>query len=104
MGLDKGAAPGTVINTILSQTSATVGASSAQVVAANTGQSGSSFVNDGTVGIYLGLGQAAVVGQGIYLAPGGGSWDGRISGMTWIGAVYAIAVSGSSNNLCVVTV
>ena len=90
--------------TTTSPRNATVAASSGLALAYNVARQGSSWVNDGTIGIYLGLGVAAVVGKDIYLGPGGGSWDGQIGPLVFIGNVYAIAISGSSNNLCVTEV
>jgi len=97
---------GDAINAVTSSSprTFTVTSSSQLVLAANPARAGLSVINDSGVEIYLGLAQAAAVGSDISLYPGGGSWDGRVSQLVWTGAVYAIAASGSSNNLCVVEV
>jgi hypothetical protein len=53
-------------------THATVGTSSAQVIASNTSRTGLVLINDSSAKIYLGIGaNAAVVGSGIMLYPNG---------------------------------
>jgi hypothetical protein len=81
-----------------------VGEASAEILKANETREGHTYVNASSSAIYLGLGKAAVVGKGIYLGAGGGSWDGLVGHTIWLGSVFAIAVSGSANKLTVVEV
>lgn len=64
--------------------------SSGSKVAANSSRRGLQVVNGTDTDVSLGLGGAATAGQGIVLKAGGGSWDGRISGVLWTGSVFAI--------------
>jgi len=71
------------------------GASTA-VVAENLAREGLELVNASTASIYLELGGAAVLKQGIFLASGGGSWNGMVGPMVWTGSVNAIATAANS--------
>lgn len=83
-----------------SPTSATVGTSSAQIVAADAATKFVELTNThATNWIYLAFGATAVVGSGVALAPGGGSWSPP-PGFTVTSAVNAIA-SGASTNVAV---
>lgn len=72
------------------------------ILEANPRRRGSTWMNNGTSVISLGLGSAApVVGRGITLQPNGGSWDGRISGVVFRGSVFAISSSAAGQLSCV---
>lgn len=76
--------------------SATVGTSSGQVMAANPGALERTIVNDSANIVYLRLGTGnAVVGSGIRLNASGGAWTSTV----YRGAVQAIA-SGAGSNVC----
>lgn len=68
---------------------------SAEVIGPNPRRNGLSIVNGGESNVSLGLGAEAVSGDDIVLIPGG-SWDGRISGVLWRGAVNAVSAKASS--------
>ncbi len=80
-------------------TFATAGVASLKVLAGNGARSNATFVNDSQVVIYLSKGQAAVVGSGIALYPGGVHNMAQIAngGPIWQGDIYAIAKSANSN-------
>lgn len=62
------------------------------LAAANPNRSGLTIQNLGPTNvIYLGLGQAAVLKEGIGPIAVNGSWDGRVGGFVWKGAVFGIA-------------
>lgn len=82
--------------------SVAVGVTSTSVLAANPSRKGSEFENTGTTTISLGLGNAAVAGDDIVLAPSG-AWNGLISGVLWLGSVNAIS-SAAGGTLAVVEV
>ncbi len=94
-----GGAGAAVSSSAYNDVSGPIGIASAQVLPANAQRLGSSWENDSANLIYLGLGQAAVIGKGIRLAAAGGSWDGRLGGATWRGTVNAIAAAAGSNLL-----
>lgn len=66
------------------------------ILPSNSRRLGLSIVNSGAAAVYLGLGNVAISGQGIYLAANGGSWDGRISDLVWMGNVSAICATTST--------
>ncbi len=72
-----------------------VAETSTEIVAANEARNGLEIVNDSGAKVFLKLGGAAVLNEGLYLAPGG-SWDGRIGPMVWFGSVFGIATIASS--------
>lgn len=76
--------------------SSTVATASVEVLAASTGRQFAQITNEGGVAVYLAVGQAAVAGKGIRLAPAGGTFtiDER---NLFSGAVNAIATTSSSN-------
>lgn len=76
--------------------SASVGGTSIEILPANTLRKFASISNPTAVGMWIAFGQDAVVGQGEYIAPGGGSYviDGD---NMWRGAVNVVAASGSGN-------
>jgi hypothetical protein len=80
-----GASPGTVA----------VGNVSGLVIAANTTRKGLNIQNTGASTVSLGLGHPAVLGRDLVLAPEA-SWDGRVSGALWRGAVNAIATAAGT--------
>jgi len=63
--------------------------SSQVVLVANGGRKGAVFVNASDTDCYLGLGTAAVVGEGIYLAAAGGTYK-IDENQLFVGAVNAI--------------
>lgn len=70
----------------------TVATTSTLILAANPLAKGRSIVNAGATNVmYLGLGTPAVLKDGIGPIAVNGSWDGRVSGQLWTGAVYGIA-------------
>jgi len=75
----------------------TAGISSASAVAANANRKGLVIVNTSlTAWVYLGLGATAVVGSGVALGPGGGSFTMDEYSFT-TAAVNAIASAASTN-------
>jgi len=74
---------------------ATVGTTSAQVLAANTARQGAVFTNTSLGIIYFGIGATAVVGSGITLYPGG-VWVMDEFNFTQ-SAINAISTLASSN-------
>lgn len=87
---------------ILSTTTADVpNTGSTPVLAANSRRLYAEIVNSSTNGVWLNFGEAAVVGDGIYLAPNGFSFVIN-SEFMWRGTVTAIAVAGASNILGVI--
>jgi hypothetical protein len=73
-----------------------VGATSTTVLTANDGRKYCALVNDSDEAIYVSLGTAAVMNQGIRLNANGGSLE--IAGeRPYRGAIYAICTSGSKN-------
>lgn len=56
----------------------------------NESRLGIEVINASANVIYLGLGGNAKEKEGIYLAPNGGTWDGRVGQMVWTGSVTAI--------------
>jgi hypothetical protein len=79
-----------------SPTFATVGTSSAQVLAANSNRTGAVLVNNSSNSIFFGIGaNPAVVGSGIYLAPQG-VWDMSEYDFT-TQAINAISTGANSN-------
>ena len=75
---------------------ATVGIASAVALAANPNRVDCDFINTSANWIYLGRGNAAVVGSGEALAPRGGSYHIGTDNL-FLGAVYAIASAANSN-------
>lgn len=74
----------------------TVKEASVQLLAANAGRRGLEVINNGAKAVRLSLGTAAVAKQGLWLAPGGGTWNGQLSGALWIGSVFAICDVGET--------
>lgn len=71
-----------------------VGAASTAVLAANADRLAATLVNDSDEVIYLALGEAAVLNQGIRLNANGGSFTINATNR-WCGSVNAICTSGS---------
>lgn len=69
---------------------------STELLKLNAAREGLEIVNAGTTNMYLGVGKAAVLKEGILLTPGG-SWDGRLGPepgrgeRVWDGSVFGIA-------------
>lgn len=66
-----------------------VATTSTAIAAANTDRKGGLLFNDSDTKIYLGLGEAAVVGDAFILEPGD-SWDFILGGNVWTGTVNGI--------------
>lgn len=73
---------------------ASMGAASAVVLAANSTRKYACIVNASDVGVWLGFGVAAVIGTGIYLAAAGGQYEIDDDNL-WQGAIYGIAATGT---------
>ena len=78
-------------------TSVAVGVASTLVLAANGSRKSAVFVNDSNQPIYLSLGAAAVMNQGIMLPTTGNRKFEINDSNLYLGAVYAIAVGGAKN-------
>lgn len=64
---------------------------------ANRGRLGGQLVNTGTNPVFVYLGTSNDPGIGVsWLAPNGGTWDFEISDLLWVGAVFAVASTGTS--------
>ncbi len=74
----------------------TVGAATAEALAANPARANAVFVNDSTETIYLARGNAAVIGSGIRLNAAGGSYEIDAANM-FRGAINAIATGAGAN-------
>lgn len=73
---------------------ASMGATSAQLLAANESRKYAIIVNASDVAIWLAFGAAAVIGTGVYLAAAGGSYTIDEENL-WVGVVNGIAASSS---------
>lgn len=73
----------------------TVGTTSSEILPAFDRRRYASISNSGGQGVWIAFGEAAVVGQGVYIPPNGGQFiidgDNR-----WKGAVNGITAAGSS--------
>lgn len=76
--------------------SVTVGNVSTAVLAANRNRKSATFVNDSDEAIYLQLGAAAVLNEGIRLNASGGSYEINHTNL-FTGAVNSICTSGGKN-------
>jgi hypothetical protein len=72
-----------------------VGGTTLELLEENRARKYALIVNSSDVGVWLAFGEAAVVGTGVYLAAGGGSYEIDETNL-WTGAVNGIAASGSS--------
>ena len=79
-------------NIITKSANVSVLETSTEVVSENEQREGLEIVNDSGAKIYLKLGAAAALHEGIYLAPGG-SWDGRVGPISWYGKVFGIGTA-----------
>lgn len=86
----------------VSQDTKTVGnGASVVLIAENLRRKYAGIYNASTNGLWLGLGQAAVIGTGIYVPPNGGwfeidhdnLWQGEIQGISAAGAANVIGVA-----------
>lgn len=77
-------------------TIATTNVASVQAVAANDDRKWLEICNPTAVGMFLGLGAAAVVGYGPYIPAGGSMAFCRANGNHYVGAIHAILVSGGA--------
>ena len=103
-----GGAGGTVIAgasyTVPTHSVVAVPATSVQVLAANVDANYRLLVNDSAVVIYLDLGVAAVMNQGIRLEANGGKYEmSKWNGNLYTGAVFGIRTSGAGTDNVLVT-
>ena len=78
-------------------TAVSVGVATTVALASNTNRRYALFINNSNVEIYLKLGVAAVLNQGIRLNRSGGSYEvSRLNGALYTGAVNAIASVAAS--------
>lgn len=80
-----------------SNSTASVSTSSISVLAANESRKRAIIVNSGAAGVWLSFGATAVVGQGAFLAPLGGSFEIDPDEL-YTGAINGIAAAGT--NVC----
>lgn len=81
---------------VADQTSVTVAQVSIIMKASNNRRKFLGVFNSGANGIWLGLGQAAVVGVGIFVPPSGGSFITHDGDNLWQGDVFAISAAGNN--------
>jgi len=83
-------------------TAVAVATSSTQALAANTARLYALFINDSDTTIYLKLGAAAALNQGIRLNANGGSYEMHPGAQNvYTGAIYAIQGASGTKNLLV---
>lgn len=80
-------------------TTATVGTSNVQVLAANQSRTYALFVNDSLDNIYLAFGTTAVANYGIKITPDGNYEMSGFMGNLYDGVINAIAESAGNNIL-----
>ena len=84
------------IYTTPAHTQPSIGATTTAALAANANRLYALFINDSNETIYLKLGAAAVLNQGIRLNASGGSYEiSKLLGNLYTGAVNGICTSGS---------
>ncbi len=86
----------TIINAspnAMNNTKVTVGTGTTVVLAYNANRVFAEIFNDSDAVIYLGLGEAAVMNEGVRIAIGG-SYKFDVNNL-WIGAINAISAAGS---------
>jgi hypothetical protein len=69
---------------------------STKIISANKKRRSLALTNTGSNPVFLGIGEAAVANQGIYLAPSGGTWKMDALSYSKL-SIYGIAVGGTSN-------
>jgi len=74
----------------------TIGSGSTQVLTADGGRQYALLVNDSNEVMYMNLGSAAVMNEGIPLFPNGGFVEIKGENL-FVGTIYAICESGSKN-------
>ena len=82
------------------RTKVSVGNASTLILAANAGRRYAAIVNDSDEDVYLALGQAAAMNEGIRINSGGGFWEvsrAAVRHRIHVGAVYGICSSGGKN-------
>ena len=72
-----------------------IDSTSAEVIPANERRKFLTIVNGSDVGIWLGFGEAAVVGEGVYLVSAGGAYNITPQNL-WCGSIHAITASGDN--------
>lgn len=88
---------GNRVNEALASAKVKVKTTSTEIVKENSSRNGLEIVNEGANSIYLNLGKAAVSEEGIFLGASGGSWNGMVGPMVWVGSVFGIAASAETN-------
>jgi hypothetical protein len=67
------------------------------VVPPNEGRLGMTWINTGANPVILYLADQQLKGRPcVWLAAGGGAWDGRFGSVTWQGNVWAVAQAGAT--------
>ena len=90
----------TGLYTVPNHTAPTIGATSTAALAANANRLYALLVNDSDTTIYIKLGAAAVVNEGIRLNASGGSYElSEKEGNLYTGAINAICASGGKKIL-----
>jgi|ERR1035441_9362047 hypothetical protein len=88
---------GNSVNIAFSSGKVKVKTTTTEVVAANENRNGLEIVNEGANSIFLQLGKAAVLNEGIFIAASGGSWNGMIGPVVWAGSVFGIAETAETS-------
>ena len=81
---------------VLPSASATVDTTSTKIINYNRRRRGLVLTNTGSFPIFIGIGEAAVANQGIYLINGGGVWE--MDNFTYTNRqIFGIGIGGASN-------
>jgi hypothetical protein len=83
------------VATVTSAAAVTAGTTSSTLLAANTNRKNAVFTNYGATGAFIRRGTPAVAGQGIYLAPNGGTYEINQTNL-YKGIVTCITASGTT--------
>jgi len=88
-----------VIKKVLHTTSTMSSAVSTQIVAANSSRKGLAIGGHATVGLWLGFGEAAVVGYGFFVPPTVTVVFNEKEGDLFQGTIYGILASGANQTV-----
>lgn len=80
---------------VVTHSGVTVGTGSTAILAANPRRLYAEIINSSDEGVWIKLGGTAVVGEGIYIAPGGFSYEIKYNENLFLGAINGICNSGS---------
>ena len=83
---------------VITHGTAVVGAAASTIMAANDRRLYAEIINSSDEGMWLKLGDTAVVGEGIFLAPNGFSYAILPENM-WRGYISAITAGGGANKI-----